>query len=791
MTFKEIPAELKALPQWVCYGKAGTQPGDKLYKKPFNPRTGYGAKAGQPDTWATFAEAAAAVESGQYTGIGFEFAEDGGYIGIDFDHCIENGALSEWAMERVEWLNSYTEISPSGTGLHIICKGKLPGKAVKRPQAEMYDRDRYFTITGKPWCTARPLAAPEHAIRRLYEELQADGKKPAPKPTASPMPTPSGDFLGIGLTRDTAFRALWDGKRPNGNESADDMALLNKLAYWCNRETEQMRTAFLQSPHANSKDSEHLQKLEREDYLQNSIEKAARECGRTAAEADAEYKARKRSLPAIHSETVVQDSERSLTGARCKASQFDALPWITEKVKMDRQTGETVTVYTVIPQTLAQFIRENVPIILAREGVEGASILYLYDKGRYVKQDEISMKGCIRSFIPPDLFRSRDVSEVYLDILTSAPHVKISDLNTDERIINFHNGILRLDTMELTPHTPQILSTIQIPCNWNPAARFAENSPFLGYLKDLTAGDPDIQEILLEAMGLALSNVCGYRTKKALFLVGKGDTGKTQIKELISQLVGMENVSAASLRELSARFGLFDVYQKRLVGSNDMSFQTVEDMDKFKQLTGGDVIRLEPKGSNPFPYVFRGFCWFNTNELPRFGGDKGKHVYNRVLPVYCNNVIPQERQDPALLEKMLEEREPICREAVLALKRLIQNRYRFPEPESVQEARRLYEQENNTLLAFLAECCERKDLPVGECVKRSTFKEAYRDWCGANNCAAYRGREIRRILEEEGIQECKYQGEWRFRDLTFSTEFKSELHYYDGTESILASNHPP
>lgn len=166
MAFEQIPAELKKLRQWVCYGKAGLKPGDKQYKMPYNPRTGYGAKAGQPETWATFEEAREAVGAGLYAGIGFEFAEGGGYVGIDFDHCIENGALNEWAIDRVEWLNSYTELSPSGTGLHIICKGKLPGKAVKRPHAEMYDCGRYFTVTGDTWgVEATPLRDPGEALK--------------------------------------------------------------------------------------------------------------------------------------------------------------------------------------------------------------------------------------------------------------------------------------------------------------------------------------------------------------------------------------------------------------------------------------------------------------------------------------------------------------------------------------------------------------------------------------------------------------------------------------------------
>ena len=87
MYFENLPAELTALPQWVCYGRRGTSPGDRDYKMPINPRSGYGAKAGQPDTWATLERAKREVQAGNYAGVGFEFAEGGGIVGIDFDHC--------------------------------------------------------------------------------------------------------------------------------------------------------------------------------------------------------------------------------------------------------------------------------------------------------------------------------------------------------------------------------------------------------------------------------------------------------------------------------------------------------------------------------------------------------------------------------------------------------------------------------------------------------------------------------------------------------------------------------
>ena len=108
MNFDLFPAELKSLPQWVV----------RRGKVPINPRMGDGAKAGQPNTWATFEEAVQA--SAGYDGIGFEF-HNNGIVGVDLDHVIdpETGITDLAALEAVNRLNSYTEYSPSGTGLHI------------------------------------------------------------------------------------------------------------------------------------------------------------------------------------------------------------------------------------------------------------------------------------------------------------------------------------------------------------------------------------------------------------------------------------------------------------------------------------------------------------------------------------------------------------------------------------------------------------------------------------------------------------------------------------------------
>lgn len=315
MGYNDIPHPLRALPQWVCWGAAG-----KPLKAPVSPAGGM-ARAGDASTWGSFSAALGVVQQRRARGIGFEFADGGGLVGVDFDHCIgADGQLSPFAAQWVGALGSYTEVSPSGTGLHVICRGRLPGAAIKRPMAEMYDRARYFTVTGNVWGDTPPLLVDaQAAITALYQVLQADAQgrqgAPAPPPTgyganptgnglvapagqpaAAPAapntatggspsrhtapagptaPFAPGGCLDTALAKDPRFAALWQGQRPNGNESADDLGLCNKLAFYLGADAGQIEAAFLASPHFATKDAGHRKKATgRSDYLARTIQKA-------------------------------------------------------------------------------------------------------------------------------------------------------------------------------------------------------------------------------------------------------------------------------------------------------------------------------------------------------------------------------------------------------------------------------------------------------------------------------------------------------------------------------------
>ena len=154
INYDNIPQELRMLKQWVCANDGS--------KVPMQANRPYPASSINPATWATFDEAVAAVERGYYDYIGFVF-NDNGIVGIDLDDSVDTVMLSylgikefkyikgvsPLATEIMEICDSYTEMSKSGTGLHIFVKGDIPFKGKNNlAGVEIYKTARFFIMTG-------------------------------------------------------------------------------------------------------------------------------------------------------------------------------------------------------------------------------------------------------------------------------------------------------------------------------------------------------------------------------------------------------------------------------------------------------------------------------------------------------------------------------------------------------------------------------------------------------------------------------------------------------------------
>jgi len=130
-TFESVPAEATDREQWVNWRYVPNPSNPKKpKKKPINPRTGKAASVKNPDTWASFERAAKSLNKGEVDGIGFVFTEEDTIVGIDLDNCrdAKTGKIEQWAQDILDEIVSYSEVSPSGTGVHILAKGKLSDK---------------------------------------------------------------------------------------------------------------------------------------------------------------------------------------------------------------------------------------------------------------------------------------------------------------------------------------------------------------------------------------------------------------------------------------------------------------------------------------------------------------------------------------------------------------------------------------------------------------------------------------------------------------------------------------
>lgn len=253
-----FPDELASLPQWICWRLEPNPKNDKPRKVPYDPKTGRKASSTNPQSWATLAQALAAKDKYLFTGVGFVFTEVGGIVGVDIDHCRnEDGSFNETAQAILDKAPSYTEISPSGSGLHIFFRGTMPGKGNKNSTSgvEMYASARYFTMTGNqlegmPDTIADGSVALPWIHENYIAKKKADRKTKVKKAARTVSLTDEQVLEKAAASQNgEEFTALWEGRWDGkfGSQSEADLSLCCSLAFWTGKNKEQMDRLFRQS----------------------------------------------------------------------------------------------------------------------------------------------------------------------------------------------------------------------------------------------------------------------------------------------------------------------------------------------------------------------------------------------------------------------------------------------------------------------------------------------------------------------------------------------------------------
>lgn len=506
--------ELKSQKLWVCWQYVMDK--GKRKKKPIS---AYGTATGSDEphrhTWVTYDEAVAAAREKGFDGVGFVVPE--GYFFLDIDHRSLEDALSKTMFARFD---TYAERSVSGEGIHFYGKcdwEKIPfcidskgarklDKAyyTKNPKTEielyiggLTNRIAVYTgnvISDKPLndCTAAILTTLDKDMRRAEKKKYSpkrDGDKNIYNIISKLREQKNGD----------KFSALFDlgDTTGYGSPSEADAALCALIAFRTGTDAETLDAIFRQS-------ALYREKWEREDYREATIAAGINACHGVFHRSKMEH---------------------------------------PDFIRFNEMTGQP---YIVVP-LLAKYVREHLDYILVRDNGKQGMLKYVYERGAYRIYADDMMKGIIKGYIAQydeELVRIKQINETFQLLATDLDYVPQENLNAREDIINFQNGLLYVTAEDATlyPHSPKVLSTIQIPCDWT--GKETPTPVFDRYMHTLTNGDAAIRQLLLEFMGACISNVKGWRMKKALFLVGEGDTGKSQLKSLVERLLGIGNYIA-------------------------------------------------------------------------------------------------------------------------------------------------------------------------------------------------------------------------------------------------------
>ena len=294
-TADALPDALVDRDQWVCW-RTHDRDG-KPTKVPLIPGTTQFASTTDPTTWTSFLQARQAAANTPVEGLGFVFTAEDPLVGIDLDDCRDPDAETPtaWAAEILDTLDSYSEVSPSGTGYHVIVRGERPEGRNRAGDLEVYDRSRFFTVTGDHVAaTPETVTAREDALATLVEEELAatsttttSSETPATdsQPSSDESPTqdaavPVSDDELLDRARNAAngdkFSRLWSGST-SGYESHSeaDLALCRLLAFWTGGDATRIDRLFRRSGLYRDKwDTVHY--ADGSTYGEKTIERAVR-----------------------------------------------------------------------------------------------------------------------------------------------------------------------------------------------------------------------------------------------------------------------------------------------------------------------------------------------------------------------------------------------------------------------------------------------------------------------------------------------------------------------------------
>lgn len=781
----ELLATLKENKQWVCWTYE-ERDGDKT-KPPIAPVDGTKyASTADPDTWATYEGAVAYHERDDTDteGVGYALKEEGVVVGADLDGCRhpDTGELEPWAEDIIDRLDTYTEVSPSDTGVRAFLLGLLPDGRNKRPQertidlpdwvienkkaeVELYDSGRYMTFTGEH-IEGAPTDVKQRAdtLQEIHAEYVADGDENTSLDEFDPEDTPDLDLDDEEILEKARnsengekFSRLYDGY--DGYHSDDtsraDLAFCGMLAFWTGGDRDQMDRIFRNSGRMRAKWDEDRGS---QTYGELTIEKALEnrtefyDPGNTP-----------NSEPSMRAET---DGGASAAAGGGSVQDPAAPAWdaVRNEYNIARQQKQPKSHprYKASERLLSDHDFVNV-----RESDE----LYIYDPDDGIYRDrgqrevrETARKGLGR------WFQRSEVSELceHIRAVKTRPY---DDLGGPEWHIPVRNGVIKMDSgrRELVDHSPEFRFLHRAGTEFDPEA---ECPMWEEFLEDSVRSASE-RDKLQEYVGYALYH-WGLPHHKGLFLVGPKASGKSTFLDMVRELIGPAGVSNVTPQQMTERFGGAELFGNWANIRSDIPSEMINNTGEFKEIAAGDPIKAEKKHQDPFMFQPTAKHFYSANTLPDTEDDDDA-FYRRILLVAFPSSVPEPEQDRKLTEKLKGELPGVLNWALDGLQRLV-DQGGFTNDRTTGATADTWQKWGNTVDRFASVCVETgADTPIP---KKDVYHRYIR-FCEQENMPAEPQRVFtRRLKTEHGVTDGKAHVEGRQQRCFLNVGFTGRAERY-------------
>lgn len=259
---------------------------------------------------------------------------------------------------------------------------------------------------------------------------------------------------------------------------------------------------------------------------------------------------------------------------------------------------------------------------------------FQYKNGVYVESSSY-VRNTIKNMVSYDnLIQQSKIMECYRLLIDDTRIQKnSSELNQNDNLINFKNGIWDIKNKTLIPHNSKYLQTIQIPHEVKNYVPFSKTHLY-DFFRKTKLKKEDVK-MMLKYMAYCMTTNFGLKT--FMILVGQSNTGKSVLIRFIENLIGKQNTSALAMHELNVRFYPSQLYGKLLNSCADNKTLPLSSIENLKKITGGDMIMHEKKGKEPFFFTPFSKLLFSFNQLPLQLEEKSNAFYKRMRVLRMNN----------------------------------------------------------------------------------------------------------------------------------------------------------